>query len=62
MKDIFIEQGISYSLRHGNDVQIPKIQTTSFGVETIAHLRDKLWQFLPYEINNQTPFLFSKTN
>ena len=38
MKDIFGERKISYSLRHGSDAQIPKVRTTSFGIETIAYL------------------------
>ena len=60
MKDIFIERNISYNLRRGNDAQIPKVRTTSFGIESIAYLGNKLWQLLPLEINNPIPFLFSK--
>ena len=34
-----------------NDAQIPKVQTTSFGIEeTITYLGSKLWQLLPQEI------------
>ena len=50
MKDIFMERHISYNLRHGTDAQLPKVRTTSFGIETIAYLGNKLWQLLPQEI------------
>ena len=60
MKGIFMERNISYNLRRGNDAQLPKVRTTSFGIESIACLGNKLWQLLPLEINNPIPFLFSK--
>ena len=62
MNDIFMQRNISYSLRHGDDAQLPKVRTrtTSFGVEFIAYLGNKLWQNLPQEINNQTALLSSK--
>ena len=44
MKDIFMERNISYNLRCGNDAQLPKVWTTSFGIESI----------------NPIPFQFSK--
>ena len=50
MKDIFKERNISYNLRRGNDAQLPKVRTTSFGIESIAYLGNKLWQLLPLEI------------
>ena len=50
MKDIFQERSMNYNLRHGNDAQLPKARTTSFGIETIAYLGNRLWQLLPQEI------------
>ena len=50
MKDIFKERNISYNLRRGNDAQLPKVRTTSFGIESIAYLGNKLWQLLPLGI------------
>ena len=50
MKDIFQERSMNYNLRHGNDAQLPKVRTTSFGIETIAYLGNRLWQLLPQEI------------
>ena len=63
MKDIFIERNISYNLRRGNDAQIPKVRTMSFGIDSIAYLGNKLWQLLPLEIkqSNALP-IFKKTN
>ena len=61
MKDIFMERNISCNLRHGNDAQLPKVRTTSFGIESIAYLRNELWQLLPLEIkqSNALP-IFNK--
>ena len=59
MNDIFMQRNISYGLRHGDDAQLPKVRTTSFGVESIAYLGNKLWQNLPQEIkqsNSHTIF------
>ncbi len=50
MKDIFVERNISYSLRHGTYAQLPKVRTTSFGVQTISYLGNKLWQLLQQEM------------
>ena len=49
MKEIFMQRNISYSLRYGDDAQVPKVRRTSFGVESIAYLGNKLWQILPQE-------------
>ena len=45
-----MQLNISYSLRRCGDAQLPKVQTTSFGVKSIPHLENKLWQILPQEI------------
>ena len=47
MKDIFLDRNIGYNLRQGNDSQLPKVHTTSFGVETISFLGNRLWRNLP---------------
>jgi len=33
MKDIFAERNTGYNLRHGNDWQLPKVHTTTYGIE-----------------------------
>ena len=50
LNDIFMQRNISYSLRHGDDAQLPKVRTTPFGVESIAYLGNKLWQNQTQEI------------
>ena len=61
MKDIFMERGITYDLRHGNDAQHLKVRTGSFGVETLAYHGNKLWQFLPHDIKqSNTLSIFKK--
>ena len=47
MKDIFAERNTGYNLRHGNDSQIPKVHTTTYGIETISFLGNRLWSTLP---------------
>ena len=54
MKDFFRERNMSYNLRHGNDALLPKVQTTSSGIETIAYLGGRLWQLLPKEIKQSS--------
>ena len=62
MKDIFQERNMNYNLRHGNDAQVPKVRTTSFGIETIAYLGSRLWQLLPQEIkqSNTLPIFIKR--
>ena len=50
MKEIFMQRNIGNSLRHGDDAQLPKVRTTSLGVESITYLGNILWQILPQEI------------
>ena len=56
MKDIYMERNISYNLRHGNDAQLPKVRTTSFGIETTVYVGNKLWQLIPQEIKESSTF------
>ena len=58
MKDIFTDWNTGYDLRHGNDSQLPKMYTTTYGIETISFLGNRLWPTLP-NINKQAHFLFS---
>ena len=50
MKDILIERSITYNIRHGNNTQLPKVRTTSFGVKTLANLGNEVWMYLPHDI------------
>ena len=47
MKDIFAERNTGYNLRHGNDSQLPKVHTTTYGIESISFLGNRLWSTLP---------------
>ena len=46
-KDIFTERNTGYNLRYGNDSQLPKVHTTTYGIETISFLGNRLWSTLP---------------
>ena len=37
LKDISAKRNTGYNLRHGNDSQLPKVHTTTYGIETIIH-------------------------
>ena len=61
MRDIFQERNVNYNLRHGNDAQLPKVRTTSFGIKTITYLGSRLWQLLLQEIKqSNTLSIFKK--
>ena len=47
MNYIFTERNIGYDLRHDNDSQLPKVHTTTYGIETISFLGNMLWSTLP---------------
>ena len=47
MKDIFAVRNTGYDLRQGNDSQLPKVHTTTYGIETISFLGNRLWSTLP---------------
>ena len=47
MKYIFAERNTGYNLRHGKDTQLPKVHTTTYGIETISFLGNRLWSTLP---------------
>ena len=47
MKDIFAEGNTGYNLRHGNDSQVPKVHITTYGIETISFLGNRLSSTLP---------------
>ena len=45
MKDVFAERNTGCNLRHGNDSQLPKVYTTTYGI--ISFLGNRLWSTLP---------------
>ena len=63
MKDIFMERNISYNLRHGSDAQLPKVRTTSFGIETTVYLGNKtVAAYTSRSKRVKHPSYFQKTN
>ena len=50
MSEIFETRNIHYDLRNKNNLCIPKARTTSYGIETVGYLGQKLWQTLPHSI------------
>ena len=47
MKDIFADRNTGYNLRHRNYSQLPKVHTTTYGIETKSFLGNRLWSTLP---------------
>ena len=61
MEDIFIAKCPQYSLRNGSQMHLPKIRTTTFGIETISYLGGKLWHKLSTEIKESSNLAQFKT-
>ena len=47
MKELFKPRDLQYNLRNKNTVHIPKVRTTSYGIETVQYSGQNLWQMLP---------------
>ena len=60
MKDIFAERNTGYNLRHGNDTQLPKVYTTTYGIETILPCKSTLVDFTKYIQTTKHTFYFQK--
>ena len=52
MKNIFTERNIPYSLRSENHLRLPKVKTTTHGIENIQYRGCHLWSSLPREIKD----------
>ena len=52
MKNIFTEKNIPYSLRSENHLRLPKVKTTTHGIENIQYRGCHLWSSLPREIKD----------
>ena len=47
MSEIFEARDVQYNLRNKNTLGIPNTTATSYGIETVRYLGQKLWQTLP---------------
>ena len=47
MRELFKPRDLRYNLRNKNTLDIPKVRTTSYGIETVQFINRKLWQMLP---------------
>ena len=52
MKNILTERDIPYNLRSENHLRLPKVNTTSYGMENIQYRGHHLWSSLPREIKD----------
>ena len=50
MSEIFEARDVQYDLRNKNTLGIPNAKTTSYGIETVRYLGQKLWQTLPHSV------------
>ena len=63
VKDILADQNTVYNLMQGNDSQLPKVGTASYGIETISFLRNRLWSTLTNIIKQASTLpIFKKPN
>ena len=44
MTDIFKERSVSYNFRKGSDTLLSVVRTTTYGIETVSYIGNKLWQ------------------
>ena len=62
MEDIFIAKRLQYSVRHGSQMHLPKVRTTTLGIETISYLGGGgLWHKLSTEIKESSNIAQFKT-
>ena len=52
MKKIFTERNMQYSLRNENHLRLPKVKTTTYGIENIQYRGCHLWSSLLSEIKD----------
>ena len=52
LTDIFKERSVSYNLRKGSDTLLPVVITTTYGIETVSYIENKLWQILPSSLKS----------
>ena len=50
MSEIFEARDVQYDLRNKSTLGIPNAKTTSYGIETVRYLGQKLWQTLPHSV------------
>ena len=50
ISEIFEARDVQYDLRNKNTLSIPNAKTTSYGIETVRYLGQKLWQTLPHNV------------
>ena len=62
MKDIFAVRNTGYDLRQGNDLQLPKVHTTTHDIETISFLENRLWSTLPNIIKQASTLSIFKSH
>ena len=62
MKDISAVHNTGYDVRQGNDSQLPKVHTTTYGIETISFLGNRLWSTLPNIIKQASTLAIFKSH
>ena len=52
MKELFIRNESTYNLRSCNDLSVPRINQTTFGLRSIRYEDSVMWNHLPNNIKN----------
>ena len=60
-EDIFIAKSPKYNLRNRSQMHLPKVRTTTFGMEIDSYLGGKLWRKLSSEIKESSNFVQFKS-
>ena len=62
MSEIFEARDVQYDVRNKNTLGIPNAKTTSYGIETVRYLGQKLWQTLPHSVRESQSLTAFKEN
>ncbi len=49
MRDYFLPKRVDHDLRRTNPLQIPKVRTTAYGINSLCFQGPKIWNALPAE-------------
>ena len=47
MRELLKPRDLQYNLRNNNTLEIPEVRTTSYGIDTVQFIGQKLWHMLP---------------
>ena len=56
LNNIFSTKDCKYNFRDSHKLQLPRVNTTTYGINSFKYLGSKLWHLLPHEIKSSETF------